>query len=141
KNHVDSKSTADDYAREFREAKANESAQMKRTADADVIDPLKTIVGPAPPDTFPPTGSTTAFDPMAGTISAAALEEEDNKTLFAQRELAREAAARQRLGQEEAARLKAEEEKRKAEEAAKEKERKQLEEIVAAQTKVLEERL
>ena len=137
----DRTSSADDFARELREAMANASAQMKRTADADVIDPSKTIVGPAPPDTFPPTGSTTAFDPMAGTISAAALEEEDNKTLFAQRELARESAARQRLEQEEAARLKAEEEKRKAEEAAKDKERKQLEEIVAAQTKVLEEKL
>jgi serine/threonine-protein kinase len=78
---------------------------------------------------------------MAGTISAAALEEEDHKTLFAQRELAREAAARQRLDQEAAARLKAEEEKRQAEEAAKDKERKHLEEIVAAQTKVLEEKL
>ncbi len=133
--------SADDFSRELREAMTNASAQLKRTADADVIDPSKTIVSPPPPDTFPPMGSNTAFDPLAGTISAAALEEEDHKTLFAQRELAREAAARQRLEKEEAARLKAEEEKRKDEEAAKEKERKHLEDIVAAQTKVLEEKL
>src|SRR6185503_8055120 len=145
KEPADRTSSADEFSRELREAMATASAQLKRTADAEMIDPSKTIVSPPPPDTFPPTGSTTAFDPMAGTISAAALEEEDHKTLFAQRELAREAAARQRLEQEEAARLKAAEQKRKedeaAKEAAKDKERKQLEEIVAAQTKVLEEKL
>jgi len=133
--------SADDFARELRDAMANASAEMKRTADADVIDPSKTIVTAPPPNTFPPTGSSTAYDPMAGTISAASLEEEDHKTLFAQRELAREAAARQKLEQEEAARLKAEEEKRQQADAAKEQERKQLEAIVAAQTKVLEEKL
>jgi formylglycine-generating enzyme required for sulfatase activity/serine/threonine protein kinase len=132
--------SAEEFSRELSDAMANASAQLKRTADADVIDPSKTIVSPPPPDTFPP-GANTAFDPLAGTISAAQLEEEEHKTLFAQRELAREAAARQKLEQAEAARLKAEEEKRKGEEAAKEKERKQLEEIVAAQTKVLEEKL
>src|SRR6185436_938593 len=117
----DRTSSADDFARELREGMATASAELKRTADAE------------------------PFDPLAGTISAAALEEEDNKTLFAQRELAREAAVRQRLEKEDAARLKAEEEKRKEEATAKaakeEKERKQLEEIVAAQTKVLEEKL
>ena len=137
--------SADDFARELREGMATASAELKRTADAEPIDPSKTIVSPPPPNTFPPTGSTTAFDPLAGTISAAALEEEEHKTLFAQRELAREAAARQRLDKEEAARLKAEEEKRKEEATAtaakEEKERKHLEEIVAAQTKVLEDRL
>src|SRR6185436_2118353 len=141
KEPADRTSSADEFSRELREAMATASAQLKRTADAEMIDPSKTIVSPPPPDTFPPTGSTTAFDPLAGTISAAALEEEDHKTLFAQRELAREAAARQRLEQEEAARLKAEEAKRKEEAAAKDQERKQLEEIVAAQTKVLEEKL
>ncbi|HYX29724.1 MAG TPA: bifunctional serine/threonine-protein kinase/formylglycine-generating enzyme family protein [Pyrinomonadaceae bacterium] len=137
----DRTTSADEFSRELREAMSAASAQLRRTADVHPIDPSKTIVSPPPPDTFPPTGSTTAFDPLAGTISAAALEEEEHKTLFAQRELAREAAARQRIEQEEAARLKAEEEKRKAEEVAKEKERKHLEEIVAAQTKVLEEKL
>jgi hypothetical protein len=57
-----------------------------------------------------------------------------NKTLFAQRELAREAAAKKKFAEEE-------EKKRQEEEAEKQKERKQLEEIVAAQTKVLEEKL
>src|SRR6185369_9533274 len=133
--------SADDFARELRDAMASASAQLKRTADAEpLLDPSKTIVGPPPSDTVPP-GSTTAFDPLAGTISAAALEEEENKTLFAARELAREAAARQRQ-ENEAARLKAEEAKREEEKVAKEeKERKQLEEIVAKQTKVLEEKL
>ena len=138
--------SAEEFARELREAMASASAQLRRTADsAEPLDPSKTIVSAPPADTFPPTGSTTgsttAFDPLAGTISAASLEEEEHKTLFAQRELAREAAARQRLEQEEAARLKAEEEKRNQEAAAKEKERKHLEELVAAQTKVLEEKL
>jgi formylglycine-generating enzyme required for sulfatase activity/serine/threonine protein kinase len=141
KEPADRTASADDFARELRDAMAAASAQLKRTADsAEPLDPSKTIVGPPPSDTVPP-GSTTAFDPLAGTISAAALEEEDHKTLFAQRELAREAAARQRLEQEEAARLKAEEAKRKEEAAAKDQERKHLEEIVAAQTKVLEEKL
>jgi len=133
--------SADDFARELREAMEAASAQLRRTADsAEPLDPSKTIVSPPPSNTLSP-GSTTAFDPLAGTISAAALEEEEHKTLFAQRELAREAAARQRLEKEEATRLKAAEEKRKEEEATKDKERKQLEEIVAAQTKVLEEKL
>ena len=69
------------------------------------------------------------------------MQEEEHKTLFAQRELAREAAQKQRLADEEAVRLRAEEQKREQEEAARDKERKHLEEIVAAQTKVLEEKL
>jgi serine/threonine-protein kinase len=132
--------SADEFSRELREAMTSASAQLKRTADAQPIDPSKTLLTPPPATTVPP-GSTTAFDPMAGTISAAALAEEEHKTLFAQRELAREAAARQRLEQEEAERARAEEQRRQAEEAAREKERKHLEEIVAAQTKVLEEKL
>src|SRR4051794_32278783 len=58
--------SADEFARELREAMANASARLRRTADAEnVIDPSKTIVSPPPPDTFPPTGSNTAFDPLA----------------------------------------------------------------------------
>ena len=132
--------SADEFSRELREAMASASAQLKRTADSAPIDPSKTIVTPPSSTTVPP-GSTTAFDPLAGTISAASLAEEENKTLFAQRELAREAAAKQRQEQEEAERARAEAQKRQAEEAAREKERKHLEEIVAAQTKVLEEKL
>lgn len=125
--------SADEFAKELREAMSMASARLKRTGDSSAaIDSSKTIVGPAS-ETVPP-GGTTAFDPNAGTISAASLDEADHKTLFAQRELAREAAAKKRFAEEE-------EKKRLDEEAEKQKERKQLEEIVAAQTKVLEEKL
>src|SRR2546423_735069 len=133
--------SADEFARELRDAMASASAELKRTADSEPLDPSKTIVSPPPPSTVPPMGSNTAFDPLAGTISAAALKGEDNKTLFSQAELAREAAARERREDEEAARLKLAEQKRQEEEQAREKERKHLEEIVAAQTKVLEDKL
>jgi serine/threonine-protein kinase len=134
--------SADEFSRELGAAMSSASAELKRTGDRAPIDPGKTIVTPAPANvTTPPTGSSTAFDPLAGTISAAALQEEEHKTLFAQRELAREAAQRQKLADEEARRLRAEEQKREQEEAARDKERKHLEEIVAAQTKVLEDKL
>src|SRR5206468_10599527 len=61
----DRTSSADDFARELRDGMATASAELKRTADAELIDPSKTIVGPPPANTFPPTGSTTAFDPLA----------------------------------------------------------------------------
>jgi serine/threonine-protein kinase len=126
--------SADDFAKELREAMSMASAHLKRTGDSSAsIDPSKTIVGPPASQTVPPGGST-AYDPNAGTISAASLDEADHKTLFAQRELAREAAAKKKFAEEE-------EKKRLDEEAEKQKERKQLEEIVAAQTKVLEEKL
>lgn len=133
--------SAEQFARELREAMSRASAHLKRTgAEADVIDPSKTIVTAAP-DTVPPAGSTTAFDPLAGTISASALAEEEQKTLFAQRELAREAAVKEKFKQEAEERRQAEAQKQKEEADAREKERKHLEEIVAAQTKVLEEKL
>src|SRR5437660_2290220 len=121
--------SADEFAKELREAMSLASARLKRTGDSGTIDPLKTIVTPAPANvTSPPTGSSTAFDPNAGTISASSLAEEEQKTLFAQRELAREAAAKQRFAEEAAQRLRAEEQKRQDEEAARDKERKHLEE-------------
>jgi serine/threonine protein kinase/formylglycine-generating enzyme required for sulfatase activity len=132
--------SADEFSRELREAMSLASARLKRTDSSAAIDPSKTIVAPAS-ETVGPTGSTTAFDPNAGTISAASLAEEDQKTLFAQRELAREAAHRKKLAEEQEQERKAEDRKRQDEEAEKQKERKQLEEIVAAQTKVLEEKL
>src|SRR5438874_3054742 len=63
--------SADEFARELREAMAVARAALKRTGDTATIDPSKTIVS-APPHsaTVPPKGSTTAFDPNAGTISA-----------------------------------------------------------------------
>ncbi|MFN2577824.1 MAG: SUMF1/EgtB/PvdO family nonheme iron enzyme [Pyrinomonadaceae bacterium] len=134
--------SADEFARELRAAMASASAELKRTGDRAPIDPGETIVTPSQANsTSPPTASSTAFDPNAGTISASSMAEEDQKTLFAQRELARDAAAKQRFLQESAQRLKIEEQKREQEEAARDKERKHLEEIVAAQTKVLEEKL
>ncbi|HEU5238533.1 MAG TPA: bifunctional serine/threonine-protein kinase/formylglycine-generating enzyme family protein, partial [Pyrinomonadaceae bacterium] len=128
--------SADEFARELREAMSIASAQLKRTGDSSPqLDPSKTIVGPPlPSETVGIKGVTTAVDPHAGTISSAALAEDERKTLFAQRELAQEAAAKKKFAEEQ-------EQKRQEEEASKHKERKQLEEIVAAQTKVLEEKL
>src|SRR2546425_5374105 len=128
--------SADQFVDELRAAMAAASATLKRTGETAEIDPGKTIVSAPPPaqPTFTAKGSTTAFDPMVGTISAASLEQEQQKTLFAQRELAREAEAKRKLAEEE-------EQKRKAEGQEREAERKHLEELVAQQTKVLEEKL
>src|SRR5438309_6602166 len=128
--------SADQFVDELRAAMAAASATLKRTGETAELDPGKTIVSasPAAQATFTAKGSTTAFDPMAGTISAASLEQEQQKTLFAQRELAREAEAKRKLAEEE-------EQKRKAEEQERDAERKHLEELVAQQTKVLEEKL
>lgn len=140
--------SADEFARELREAMAAASATLKRTGEpAAAIDPSKTIVSPnsAPHSTVPPKGSTTAFDPLAGTISAASLLEEEQKTLFAQRELAREAQHKRKHADDEAEakrkRADEEEQKRKADEGGREAERRHLEELVAKQTKVLEDKL
>jgi serine/threonine protein kinase len=128
--------SADEFANELRAAMAMASATLRRTADTSEIDPSKTIVtSPATEhSTVPPTGSTTAFDPLAGTISASSLREEEQKTLFAQRELAREAEHKRKL-------IDQEEQKRKASEDERDEERRHLEELVAKQTKVLEEKL
>src|SRR5204862_8149732 len=76
--------SADEFARELREAMSSASAELKRTADRAPIDPGETIVTLAPSSvTTPLTGSTTAFDPLSGMISAAALKVEEHKTLFA----------------------------------------------------------
>jgi len=135
--------SAEEFSEEFKQAMEQATAELKHAADnAPTFDSAKTLVAPPAPNTNPPTGSTTAFDPLAGTISASQLNEEENKTLFAQRELAREAAAKQKfVAEEEDRRKAADQKKEEAESAAREKERKHLEEIVAAQTKVLEEKL
>jgi serine/threonine-protein kinase len=129
--------SADEFVNELRAAMATASATLRRTAEtaSAEIDPSKTLVAPATDhSTGPLPGSTTAFDPLAGTISAASLLEEDQKSLYAQRELAREAEARRKHIDEE-------EQKQKAGEVDREAERKHLEELVAKQTKVLEEKL
>jgi serine/threonine-protein kinase len=132
--------SADEFIAELRTAMETASANLKRTGDSAVseaeIDPSKTIVTPATPEqpTVAIKGSTTAFDPLAGTISAASLLEEEQKSLYAQRELAREAENRRRIVDEE-------EQKRKTGELDREAERRHLEELVAKQTKVLEDKL
>ena len=128
--------SADEFANELRAAMATASAVLKRTAESGEVDPSKTIVSPpaAGHSTVPPKGSTTAFDPLAGTISAASLLEEDQKSLYAQRELVKEAENRRKLIDEEEQKQKAGEDKRDAE-------RQHLEELVAKQTKVLEDKL
>src|SRR5258707_3567759 len=132
--------SADEFVAELREAMETASATLKRTGETSEIDPSKTIVsGPADEHrTVSVKGSTTAFDPLAGTISASSLREEDHKTLFAQRELAREAEARRKIDEEE---QKKEQKKRKADEDDRDAERRHLEELVAKQTKVLEDKL
>jgi serine/threonine protein kinase len=128
--------SADEFIAELRAAMETASANLKRTGESAEIDPSKTIVTPPTSDqsTVSVKGSTTAFDPLAGTISAASLLEEDQKSLYAQRELAREAEARRKIVDEA-------EQKRKADEVDRDAERRHLEELVAKQTRVLEEKL
>ena len=128
--------SADEFIAELRAAMATASANMKRTGESAEIDPSKTIVSAPNSDqsTVSVKGSSTAFDPLAGTISAASLLEEDQKSVYAQRELAREAEARRKIVDDE-------EQKRKAEETDRDAERRHLEELVAKQTRVLEEKL
>jgi serine/threonine-protein kinase len=128
--------SADEFIAELRMAMETASANLKRTGESSEIDPSRTLVTPPSADhsTMSVKGSSTAFDPLAGTISAASLLEEDQKSLYAQRELAREAEHRRKL-------VDAEEQKQKTGELDREAERKHLEELVAAQTKVLEEKL
>jgi serine/threonine protein kinase len=124
--------TADDFANELREAMNSASATLKRTAEsATETDPSKTMVS-APSDSLR-RASKTASDPLAGTISSASLEDEE-KTRIAREELTREAEARRRRTDEE-------EQKRKEEDGERDEERRHLEELVAKQTKVLEEKL
>lgn len=128
--------SADEFVGELRAAMATASASLSRTGESSEIDPSKTIVTPDNENqaTGPIKGSTTAVDPLAGTISAASLLEEDQKSLFAQRELAREAEHRRKTIDEA-------EQKRKASEVDRDAERRHLEDLVAQQTKVLEEKL
>jgi formylglycine-generating enzyme required for sulfatase activity len=127
--------SADEFVAELRAAMANASATLKRTGDIAEADASKTLVFPHEDhSTVSVKGSSTAFDPLAGTISAASLLEEDEKSLYAQRELAREAEHRRKVVDEA-------EQKRKSEEGDRDAERRHLEELVAKQTKVLEDKL
>jgi len=132
--------SADEFASELREAMASAAAALKRTGETAQVDASKTLVLPSSPrhSTPVPKGSTTAFDPLAGTISAASLHEEEQKTLFAQRQLALEAAHKRKQVDKQA---EEEAQKRKAGDAERDAERRHLEELVAKQTKVLEDKL
>ncbi len=124
--------SADDFAQELGTAMSSASARLKRTGESSEVDPSKTLVSAPPQETG--SVSQARFDPMAGTISGHSLIEDEEKTRIAREELAREAEARRRLTNEE-------ERRRQEEESEKVEERRHLEEIVAKQTKVLEERL
>src|SRR5205085_3090509 len=93
--------SADDFARELRESMSKASATLKRTGDRSAADLLKTMVTP-PPRQEPsiPPASLSKSDPMAGTISSASIEEEEQKNLVAQQELAREAEAKRKLAEQ-----------------------------------------
>ncbi len=164
--------SVDAFAEEMRSAISAVSIALQRKHETSEVDGSKTLVSePGDPGTIPlvPNQSTAAFDPLAGTISSSALEEQsrpavspgtqklghetidEQKNRIAQEEIAREQEARRRTvdearkkAEEEASRKKAEEERvRKAQEEREEREQKQREEIerVAQQTKALEEKL
>jgi formylglycine-generating enzyme required for sulfatase activity len=128
--------SADEFANELSEAMSSASALLKSTGEPQEIDPSKTIVSPPPAgySTMAQPGGRTTFDEMAGTISGNSLLEDAQKTRFAQEELAREAEARRRLVDDE-------ERRRKEQTDERDKERRHIEELVAMQTKALEEKL
>jgi formylglycine-generating enzyme required for sulfatase activity/serine/threonine protein kinase len=135
--------SAEDFSSELGRAMTAASATLKRTGDSAEIDASKTIVStPEESATMAQKRSNTAFDPLAGTISAASLLDDETKIRSAREELAREGEARRRLADDKEKR-KAEEEERKRKAGAEERdeERRRLEDLVAAQTKVLEEKL
>src|SRR5882672_8264499 len=132
--------SAEEFSAELGRAMTSASAKLKRTGESAEIDPSKTIVStPEESATMAQKGSNTAFDPLAGTISASSLKEDETKIRMAREELARESQARRKLADDDAKR-KADEE-RKAGAAERDEERRRLEDLVAAQTKVLEEKL
>ncbi|MEK6336027.1 MAG: SUMF1/EgtB/PvdO family nonheme iron enzyme [Acidobacteriota bacterium] len=138
--------SADDFVLELGQAMTAASATLKRTGETEEIDPSKTLVGPGPAVSESPTivqkGSRTAYDPLAGTISGAALLEEDEaKVRAAREELAREGEARRKYVDDAHKRKTEEEEDKRKAEAERDEERRRLEDLVAAQTKVLEEKL
>ncbi len=135
--------SAEEFSAELGRAMTSASARLKRTGESAEIDPSKTIVStPEESATIAQKGSNTAFDPLAGTISASSLKEDETKIRMAREELAREGEARRKLSDDEAKRKAEEEEhKRKAGAAERDEERRRLEDLVAAQTKVLEEKL
>ena len=116
--------STEEFVRELRAAMSQASAQMLRTGERLGLDAGATLVPGTTTGQISSSaiGSTSAYDPMAGTISSASLEEEEQWKLRAHQEaLARKAEAKQQTEVE--ARRKAEEEQRMAAEAAREAER------------------
>lgn len=116
--------SADEFITELRAAMSHASAQMLRTGESLHSNLGETLVPGMMSGQIssPAIGSTSAYDPMAGTISSTSLEEGEQQKLRAQQEaLAREAEAKQQAEAE--ARRRAEEQQRIAAEAAREAER------------------
>ena len=133
--------SAEDFAGELGRAISAASATLKRTGEEE-IDQSKTIVSPGSEGpTIAHKGSRTAFDPLAGTISGAALLEDEAKVRAAREELAREGEARRKYVDDQSKRKTEEEEEKRKADAERDEERRRLEDLVAAQTKVLEEKL
>ncbi len=160
--------SAEAFLDELREAMAAASATLKRTGEPRP-DPFKTVINA--PVTMPPVGARTSSDPLAGTISGTSLADDEEKLRIAREELAREEEAKRQLAAAQAERKRKEEEERVAaeklaaeerereaqrlreeearlqeerrleEERRREEERKRVEELVAHQTKAIEERL
>src|SRR6267143_2155784 len=107
------------FLEELKNAVNSASASLKTTCDApevEFVDPNKTIVSPASASpsgavTHPPTGFETNFDPQAGRISAAALEEHLKQATITGNAFKREQEAKERFARDELAR-EAEERKR-----------------------------
>lgn len=135
--------SAEDFSAELSRAMSSASAKLKRTGESEEIDPSKTILStPEESSTMAQKGSNTAFDPLAGTISAASLLEDEAKIRAAREELVREGKARRKFADDEEKRKAEEaEQKRKAEGEQRDEERRRLEDLVAQQTKILEEKL
>src|SRR5882724_5430255 len=134
--------SAEEFSSELSQAMTSASAMLKRTGESEEIDPSKTLVStPEESATMAQKRSNTAFDPLAGTISAASLLDDETKIRTAREELTREAEARRRFTDDKQKRKADEEEqRRKAEEEQRDEERRRLEDLVTKQTKVIEEK-
>jgi formylglycine-generating enzyme required for sulfatase activity/serine/threonine protein kinase len=151
---------------ELRAAVNSTSATLRSKSESATIDPNKTFASapsanPPPAAMTHPTGLQTNFDPLAGTVSSSALDEQlqeqlsatgeafrreqQEKQRFARQELAREAEARKGVEQEAARKRREEEEERLRKEQAEreQRERQQREQLerVSRQAEELEEKL
>jgi formylglycine-generating enzyme required for sulfatase activity/serine/threonine protein kinase len=135
------------FLAELKEAVAASGSGTTAGRETLFTDAGETMYSPASvTSTNPQPPPETAFDSMAGTISSAALGEEDKEKIAASREahereqLERERIAREELEREVEAKRRETEEKRKAEEERERQHREQIERV-ERQAKELEERL